>query len=251
MLVLCHNHPVSSRLLAVLAHPDDESFGVAGTAMRLIDAGHEAALLTLTRGDAGLWFGKERGSWTREELAAERAKEWQGAVTTIGFQRSWLLRWPDGGLAASDPDAVTRDIARVIRDFRPDTVVTFGPEGAGSEHDDHAATSRLCTRAFRWAGEPDVAEDLGAPHRARRLFFTTAPEGTGGLRGRKPAGFLSSTHVVDISAYAERKGQAFENHRTQFKDRDFFYEVLRRRGGKEHFHLAVDREGTPREDSLV
>ena len=52
------------------AHPDDESFGTAGTAMKLAAAGHTTALLTLTRGDVGMWFGKERGSWTPAELAA-------------------------------------------------------------------------------------------------------------------------------------------------------------------------------------
>ena len=47
-------------VLLVYAHPDDESFGVAGTAMRLADAGHRTALLTLTRGDVGMWSGKAR-----------------------------------------------------------------------------------------------------------------------------------------------------------------------------------------------
>ena len=83
------------------AHPDDESFGIAGTAMKLAAAGHTTALLTLTRGDVGLWFGKERGSWSPAELAAERSKEWRDAVSVIGFKHARLLEWPDGGLASS------------------------------------------------------------------------------------------------------------------------------------------------------
>ena len=59
-------------VLFVYAHPDDESFGIAGTAMKLRDEGHITGLLTLTRGDVGMWFGKEKGSWTPEELAREQ-----------------------------------------------------------------------------------------------------------------------------------------------------------------------------------
>ncbi|HLZ48933.1 MAG TPA: PIG-L family deacetylase, partial [Candidatus Limnocylindria bacterium] len=70
--------------LFVYAHPDDESF-VSGTPMKLAAAGHRVALLTLTRGDAGLWLGKAFGSWSAPELAAERAKEWAAAVECIGF----------------------------------------------------------------------------------------------------------------------------------------------------------------------
>ena len=66
-------------VLFVYAHPDDESFGAAGTAMRFAGAGHTTAPLTLTRGDIGMWFGKERGSWTPDELARERSKEWREA----------------------------------------------------------------------------------------------------------------------------------------------------------------------------
>lgn len=244
MLVLCQN--ALMRYLAIYAHPDDESFGFAGTAMRLIDAGHEVGLTTLTRGEAGRWYPKPVGGWRSADLARQRAKEWRGAVRTVGFQRSWLLRWPDGAVADVDPDRVTAQLVRIIRGFKPAVVVTFGPEGAGSEHDDHAATSRLATRAFRWAAAPGVLPGAGRPHRARRLYFGTAPEGARTLRQRRPAGYLTPTHVVDISAYVERKARAFENHRSQFKDRPFFYAMLRRRGPREYFHLAIDRDGTPR-----
>ena len=210
--------------------------------MKLIAAGHEVGLVTLTRGEAGRWYPKPLGTWKRADLARERAKEWRGAVRAIGVQRAWLLRWPDGGVANVDPDRITTQLVRIIRRFRPAVVVTFGPEGAGSEHDDHAATSRLATRAFRWAAVPGVLPGAGRPHRAHRLYYATAPEGARSLRGRRPAGYLSPTHVVDISGYVDRKAQAFDNHRSQFKDRDFFYAMLRRRGPREYFHLAVDRE---------
>src|SRR3979411_1644512 len=80
-----------STALFIYAHPDDESF-VSGTPMKLAAAGHTIALLTLTRGDAGLWLGKDFGSWSRVDLGNERAKEWAAAVAVIGFHWSRLLR---------------------------------------------------------------------------------------------------------------------------------------------------------------
>jgi len=231
----------------VYAHPDDESF-VAGTAMKIADAGHDIALLTLTRGDAGLWFGKEEGAWTKVELAAERANEWAAAVRTIGYGRTRLLEWPDGGLASAPVDEVTAEIVAFIRELRPDIVCTFGPEGAGSEHDDHRAASFLAARAFARAAIADQYPDRGEPHLTRRLFFGASPYVPDMLL---PSGTTTPTHVIDVSAYRERQAAAFECHRTQFKDRDFFHEGLERRQGREFFHLAIDRTGaTPAHDDL-
>lgn len=221
------------------AHPDDESFS-AGTPIALAAAGHETALLTLTRGDAGLWFGKPAGSWDPDELAAERAREWEAAARVIGYARSRLLRWPDGGLADAPADVVTADIVAAIREWRPELVFTFGPEGAGSEHDDHRACSYLTARAFARAAIPDEFPERGTPHAARRLFFGAVPHDPA---APLPFGAPTPTHVLDVSASRERKAAAFECHRTQFKDRDFFYELLERRGGRESFHLAIDRTG--------
>jgi LmbE family N-acetylglucosaminyl deacetylase len=183
--------------------------------MKLADAGHTIALLTLTRGDAGLWLGKDFGRWSKEELGTERAKEWAAAVATIGYHWSRLLRYPDGGLKDAPADVLTADIVAAIREVRPEIVCTFGPEGAGSEHDDHRSASYFAARAFARAA-------------------------------------LADQYPIDVSAYEQRKAAAFECHKTQHKDRDFFYDLLKRRAGKEYFHLAIDRTGTvPRSDDLL
>ena len=223
-------------VLFVYAHPDDESFGVAGTAMKLKHSGHTTALLTLTRGDVGMWFGKERGAWTPDELAHERSKEWREATALIGFDRARLLEWPDGALAKGPTERVTADVVQFIREVRPDVVCTFGPEGSGSEHDDHRAASFFAARGFHRAGVADLYPDRGAPHQAQRLFFNASP-----FLPDFPFLAMTPTHTIDIREYEERKKQAFECHRTQFKDRERFYQLLERRGGKEFFHLAVDR----------
>lgn len=238
-----------ARVLGIFAHPDDESFNFAGTAMKLLDRGGEIGLVTLTRGDKGRWFGRRPlYSWAPAKLAAERAREWRGAVRTIGLRRAWLMRWPDQGVASAPIGRITRQLVRIIREFRPEAVITFGPEGAGSEHDDHAATSRHATRAFRWAAEPSIRTPGHRPYAPRWLLYSTAPESTRGFRGHRPAGFLTPTHVVDVSRYVDRKIATFENHRTQFKDRPFFLRYMRARGGREYFHLAVDTRRRPAHD---
>lgn len=236
-------------VLFAYAHPDDESFGVAGTALKLAAAGHTTALVTMTRGDAGLWHGRAEGSWTRPELGDLRAREWQAAVDCIGFAQSRLLRWPDGGLAASPVEEVTAELVGFIREVRPDIVCTFGPEGAGSEHDDHRAASFFAARAFARAAIAEQYPDRGAPHVARRLFFNASPYDGDPLA----VGAMAPTHAIDITAFADRKAAAFECHQSQFKDRDFFYQMLERRKGREYFHLAIDRSGigSPGDDLLA
>ena len=207
--------------------------------MKLADEGHATALLTLTRGDVGRWFGKDPGTWSPPELAAERTREWKAAVTVIGFTHARLLEWPDGGLASSPADRVTADVVQYIRELRPDVVCTFGPEGAGSEHDDHRSASFFAVRGFHRAAIATEYPDRGAAHQAARLYFSASP-----FIPETPIVAMTPTHTVDIKKYEERKALAFECHKTQFKDRDRFYDMLKRREGREFFHLAIDRSAT-------
>ena len=204
--------------------------------MKLAAEGHSTALLTLTRGDKGRWFGKELGSWSPQDLAAERTREWHAAVKVIGFTHARLLEWPDGSLAESPVDRVTADVVQHVREIKPDVVCTFGPEGAGSEHDDHRAASFFAVRGFHRAAIATEFAERGPAHVASRLYFNASP-----YAPDLPFVAMTPTHAVDISRYEERKAQAFECHKTQFKDRDRFYEMLKRRAGREYFHVAIDR----------
>ena len=109
--------------------------------MKLAADGHTTALLTLTRGDKGRWFGKDLGSWSPFELATERTKEWNAAVKTIGFTKARLLEWPDGGLAASPVDRVTADVVVLLDDDDGCTLIArhdrrAQPRCARSSNDD-------------------------------------------------------------------------------------------------------------------
>ena len=216
--------------------------------MKLAAAGHTVALLTLTRGDAGLWLGKDFGSWSKLDLGTERAKEWIAAVQVIGYHWSRLLRYPDGGLKDAPADVITADIVQAIREVRPEVVCTFGPEGAGSEHDDHRSASYFAARAFARAAVAEQYPERGAPHLGQRLFFSATPYVAD---APAPFGATTPTHIIEVSEFDPRKAAAFECHKTQHKDRDFFYYLLKRRAGKEYFHLAIDRTGaSPRSDDL-
>jgi LmbE family N-acetylglucosaminyl deacetylase len=131
---------------------------------------------------------------------------------------------PDGALAAVDPEVVLAEIVRLIRRERPGVVLTFGPEGAPTQHRDHRAVSRLATAAFLLADTTtaypeQLAEGL-APHRGDRLCYVTWPA--------PPPGFDPDTEGqpidirVPVHEWLPRKYQAFEAHRTQHAHRAHF-----------------------------
>ena len=177
--------------------------------MKLAAGGHAIGLLTLTRGDAGLWLGKAFGSWSPSELAAERATEWAAAVRCVGFGWSRLLRYPDGGLKDAPADVITADIVQAIREVRPDVVCTFGPEGAGSEHDDHRSTSYFAARAFARAASASAARSaavnpalLWASSVNARSFWRSSPRSARLNRADSPIGplaCLAADFVVSFS----------------------------------------------------
>jgi LmbE family N-acetylglucosaminyl deacetylase len=95
----------------------------------------------------------------------------------------------------------------------------------------------FAVRGFHRAALADQYPERGRPHAARRLFFNASP-----LMPELPFVAMTPTHTVDIREFQDRKAKAFESHKTQFKDRDRFYEMLERRAGREFFHLAIDRD---------
>ncbi|MBL8295317.1 MAG: PIG-L family deacetylase [Bryobacterales bacterium] len=132
------------RMMAVLAHPDDESLGLGGTLARYAREGVETFVVTATRGERGR-NGTSRDS-SPEELGALREAELRAACSVLGVSEVRLLGYPDGGLAQVDAGEATARIASEIRRVKPDVVVTFGPEGAYG-HPDHIAISQLATAA--------------------------------------------------------------------------------------------------------
>ncbi len=218
-------------LLAIFAHPDDESFSVAGTLSRYHREGRELALVTATDGEAGRVSGVRADD--RKEIAALRRRELLEAAGVIGVDRIFTLGHPDGGLDTMSGDALVADLTRLVRRLRPEVILTFGPEGAPNTHADHRAVSRAATAAFFLAGIRTALPVAGAAWSTRRLYYVTwtgRSGPNGGVEG------LPVTCRVDITPEIGVKRAAFAAHRSQQHHIAHFEEELR---AHEEYHLAA------------
>lgn len=219
------------RLLCVLAHPDDESLTLGGVLARYAAAGIETHLITATSGEQG-WQGDPETHPGAEGLARLREVELRAAAAILGVSGLHLLHCPDGGLAVADSDAVIARIAQIVRQVRPQVVVTFGPDGA-TGHPDHIAISQLTTAALLCAADPAYHTDGDeeahcvvklyylAPTRTRldayeRVFGDSAMT-IDGIKRRVPGWpEWSITAGIASGAYAEQVWRAIGCHRSQF-----------------------------------
>ena len=201
-------------LTALFAHPDDETFATGATIARYAADGVRCSLYCATDGDAGKSSAIPVS--TPAELGRIRRDELRAASAILGIETVVYGGHGDGQLSQADPDAVIGQIVHLLRRERPDVVVTFGPEGAPTQHRDHRAISRLATAAFLLAGTSAFSEQLRdgvAPFRPARLCVVTwTPPGAGELyqaEGQPP-------HVrVDARAWNATKTTAFLAHQTQ------------------------------------
>ncbi|MBN9660452.1 MAG: PIG-L family deacetylase [Acidobacteria bacterium] len=163
------------KLLAVLAHPDDESLGFGGTLAKYAMEGVETHLVTATRGERGRYFGHGKDA-NPAEVGAVREAELRAAADVLGIREVALLGYGDAVLDQTEPSIAIRAIAAHIRRIRPHVVVTFGPEGAYG-HPDHIAISQFTTAAVVCAGDSAYATGEGAnggplpAHRVAKLHY--------------------------------------------------------------------------------
>lgn len=208
------------RLLAVFAHPDDESIASGGLLALAALSGAEVSLLCLTRGEAA---DPQASAAARAHLAARRTVELGEAAVVLGLARVILRDHPDGMLPWIDAAAIDADIRAALEDVRPDVVVTFGPDGL-YWHPDHVA---VCARTTA------VVAGYGA--RGPALYYVTVPPdqmsavaAAAIARGRASwivsgldvpdawgAHAAPPTLVVDTRRVAARKAAAIACHRSQ------------------------------------
>jgi LmbE family N-acetylglucosaminyl deacetylase len=170
------------RLLAVLAHPDDESLGMGGTLAKYAHEGVEVFLVTATRGEGGRFDGHRAGDPRHPgsmALGAIREGELREAAAALGIREVTLLDYQDQRLDSADPREVVPRLAAEFRRIRPDVVVTFGPDGAYG-HPDHIAISQFTTAAVVTAadGAGSLAGEAAAPHSVSKLYYLAWPEST-------------------------------------------------------------------------
>jgi LmbE family N-acetylglucosaminyl deacetylase len=158
------------KLMAILAHPDDESLGSGGILAKYAAEGIETSLVTATRGERG-WFGDEREYPGLEALGQIREAELRAAAEVLGIRSVDFLGYLDGELDQAHPAEVMAKIAGRLRRVKPDVVVTFGPDGSYG-HPDHIAIAQFTAAAIVEAASPDSLyyRDL-APHRVAKLYY--------------------------------------------------------------------------------
>ncbi len=160
------------KLLAVLAHPDDESLGFGGTLAKYAAEGVETYLVTATRGERGR-FGSLGKGGDPVEVGRVRESELRAAAAVLGIREVSIIGYPDGALDQVEATTAIRAVVSHIRRIRPDVVVTFGPEGAYG-HPDHIAISQFTTAATLCAadcGYHTEGEVSLRPHRVRKLHY--------------------------------------------------------------------------------
>jgi N-acetylglucosamine malate deacetylase 2 len=211
------------RLMVVMPHPDDECFGCASTIARYSAEGASVSLVTMTRGGAGLWNGRNAGDPRR--LTDVRELELRDAATELGVRFLEIFDYPDGGLdKVEDVEEVRQrflgDIVRCLRVHRPQVVVTFGPEGTYG-HPDHKVVSRMVVQACTLAGDPAQYElemmAAGiAPWYPSKLYFQSATTKT--AESLKLPAQPPITTRVSVRGFTDAKLRAFAHHRTQTQE---------------------------------
>jgi LmbE family N-acetylglucosaminyl deacetylase len=223
-------------LMCVLAHPDDETFGPGGTIAKYAREGVRVSVVIATSGQAGRTAGL---CSTPEELGRIREEEARAAARFLGVAAIHLFGYMDGKLEEADEAEVEERVARLVREERPDVVITFGPEGAGNEHRDHRRISHIATKAVAVAADPErlrgpAGPDL-APHLVRKFYYMSGHEPPW---RKMTMPFMPITTVIDISDLVETKLEAFKLHRSQQDWMPRLQEWIRANGDTEPYHRA-------------
>lgn len=163
------------RLLAIFAHPDDESMGMGGTLARYSSEGVETHLICATRGEVG-WFGPPEQYPGSVALGKIRERELECAARELGLKSLAFLDYIDGAVDQSDPREAIGKIVTHLRRIMPQVVVTFPPDG-NYGHPDHIAIGQLAHAAILCAADSAYldAENF-APHRVSKLYYMVDSE---------------------------------------------------------------------------
>jgi LmbE family N-acetylglucosaminyl deacetylase len=208
-------------LLFSFAHPDDESFSAAGTAMKFAAAGARIVLVTATRGQKGKCG--DPPVCAPEDIARTRERELREAARIIGFDALHLLDYEDQSLGSAPPAEIRATLVTILRRERPDVVFTFDPNGFNL-HPDHVAISRFTADAVAAAADPRWHPESGAAHTITRLLWTPLLPPWDTTKLPDPSLSPSLDFAFDVSAWTDRRIAALRAHRTQHLsiDRHFF-----------------------------
>lgn len=243
------------RLLAIHAHPDDESSKGAGTYASYVDAGAEVMIVSCTGGEAGdvLNSAVHARAHAERDIAGLRRLEMAAAQEILGVQHRWLgfadSGMPEDGVlhpncfARIPLEMSVRPLLRLIREFKPHVLVTYDENG-GYPHPDHIRTHEVSMLAWQLAGNTNYPE-LGAPWEPQKLYYDRTmnqvraksllehiaqhPEEHLAERMEAALNFMmeresTPTTQISIANYLERRDAALLAHASQVApDHEFFF----------------------------
>jgi len=162
-------------MMVITPHPDDAEFGVAGTVVQWTRAGKNVVYVVCTNGDKGT---SDR-NMKPQELAKIREQEQLAAAKLLGVSEVIFLRHPDQSL--EDTDDFRKELVRLIRQYRPEVVVTASPYRRYMWHRDHRITGRVALDAvFPFARDhlsyPELLEEGLEPHKVKEVWLWAADD---------------------------------------------------------------------------
>jgi N-acetyl-1-D-myo-inositol-2-amino-2-deoxy-alpha-D-glucopyranoside deacetylase len=261
-----------STLMLVHAHPDDEAISTGGVMMKAKAAGHRIVLVTATRGEVGEIHNMD-DEQTRPRLGEVRSAELEAACKILGVDRLEFLGYRDSGMVDTADNSNSRSfhqaslseaaerLAVLMREERPDIVITYGEDGVYG-HPDHIKAHYVTNEAC------DLMEREGTP--VKKLYYTAIPrsmmeafvermpeEAQRQNLGMRIAGTPDElvTTRIDVGAYVDRKRSAFAAHVTQNDPHSWFStmadQIYELAFGTEYFQLARGKPGSELPESDV
>jgi mycothiol S-conjugate amidase len=250
------------RLMAVHAHPDDESSKGAATTARYAAEGVDVLVVTCTGGERGDVLNPHHPPVEGgiEEMRAVRRTEMAAAAASLGVRQHWL-GFVDSGLPEGDPlpplpegcfalqplEEAARPLVELVREFRPHVITTYDPSG-GYPHPDHIMCHRVAFEAFHAAGDPERYRGAGEPWEPLKLYYNhgfsmarirAAHEALVERGLESPFGeWVESraareiperevTTLVDVHEYFDARDGALRAHATQIDPEGFFFAMPR------------------------
>lgn len=243
------------RLLSVHAHPDDEASKGAATVAKYAAEGINGVLVCCTGGEEGEILNPAADTpETRANLHEVRMQELQDSVDTIGYEKLYMLGYRDSGMKDTEPNAnpanfqnapleeAVERLVRIIRDERPQVIITYGDDSKFYPHPDHIRVHEISGPAFDAAGDPDAFPDAGEPWQPQKMYYTgwsakriralheafiargeespyTQWFDRDGFDEREADHF---TTYVDVSDFLHKRREALLAHRTQVDPEGFW-----------------------------
>ena len=269
-------------LMAVHAHPDDESSGTGGILRLAAMQGHTTVLVTCTNGelgevkDASLQLNPEARPEDRARLGAVRLRELETAAAILGVTHLHPLGYHDSGMDGSDDnraahafvnadaDDVTGRLVSLIRGHRPDVVITYDENG-GYGHPDHIMAHRMTMAALEAADNRERFPDAGAPWRTPKVYYTAWARSEM-MRVFKLLHFLGRdtplkdpsfdpnslgcpdhliTTRINVQSVMRDKWRALFAHKSQMGERNFFWTFMQLTGRWLYRYESLRRVRSP------